>query len=1066
MTKLGLLGSSAIGSAAFLGFTLVAATPAYAQADQPPQTPPPPAQTTTQLPQAGAPGEGDIVVTGSRIKRPNFDTLEPSIVIDAQQIENRGFETLGQAINEQPSFGVPGSSPVGLQTGAFGSGQSFVNFLGLGSQRTLVLVDGQRVVSGNTSSIFGPTSAGLQVDLNTINPALVSRIETIAIGGAPIYGSDAIAGTINVVLKHDFQGLQIDAQSGVSGMGDAPDYFVRGLWGHNFGSRGNITVAAEWDHGDGLLAEQRSGFLQNRFYDPCLPGSQFTECLFTNRRLPNISETGLPSVADFVPIGSSGQFGVPGFVQVGVMNAQGQQLKFDRNGNFIPIDFGQLISGIDASGGNGFDLNSTQQLLTDTRRFETNILFDYHLTDSIRFSANAWYAYSSATNLRDQPEYNTALFASANQPAGNIILSVNNPFLTPAERSTILSSIANNPFSDQNCPFFDPAHPETINSGTFGGTPCPAVQNYFYLGRANTDITTGRATSTTRLYRLTSGLDGSFHLGSHAFTWQVTGNYGRSDTAGQVPTIILQNYANAVGMVTAANPNGIPCLAGLQSAAVPTLSATCAPLDIFGNGVATQAARDYVTAIANPRSRNEEWVVNASVTGQLLRLPGGDLSVALGVEHRNESTNFRPGQVLAGPGGNQSYTQNVAIGPVVGKYHTNEAFGELTADLISPRNHVPLVYSLTLHGAARYVDHSTAGGDWTYTTDGRWAPIRDIAFRANYTRAIRAPAITELFNPSSTFFNFALDPCDPTNINSGPNPATRQKNCASQGIGPGSGFVNQNGQQNSFLQGVAGNPKLTNERSNAYSFGTVISPRFLPNFRLSLDYVHIQLNNAISQFNATQVLDACYDAANFPNNQFCADVTRDLSGTPATNHNFGQPTFVVTSFFNASQLKYRGILGALDYTVRTPFLGANSRIGVNATYQHLQELSEIVTAGAAKTILQGIIGYPHDSAEGTFSYENGPYLLYTTINYTGSVNQESQVPVNFRQFERLKAVTYVTIGTVITVNKRMRFRLIVDNLFNTGAPFPVPDVGPPNGVVSYFPGLLGRYYRAGVQVTF
>jgi outer membrane receptor for ferrienterochelin and colicin len=173
-------------------------------------------QGENALPEGGAPSGDAIIVTGSRIKRPNYDTIEPTIVIDSAQIESRGFETLGQALNEQPSFGVPGASPVGGQAGSFGSGQSFVNFLGLGSQRTLTLVNGRRFVSSNTASIFGPTAAGTQVDLNAINTKLIDRVETIAIGGAPIYGSDAIAGTINVILKRNYQGIDIDAQNGIS----------------------------------------------------------------------------------------------------------------------------------------------------------------------------------------------------------------------------------------------------------------------------------------------------------------------------------------------------------------------------------------------------------------------------------------------------------------------------------------------------------------------------------------------------------------------------------------------------------------------------------------------------------------------------------------------------------------------------------------------------------------------------------------------------------------------------------------------------------------------------------
>ena len=146
--------------------------------------------TTSVAATAGAPSEGTIVVTGSRIPRPNFDTVQPSVVLNSQAIEQRGFVDAADALNELPQFGIPGSSPIGAaQGGAFGTGQSFVNFLGLGSQRTLVLVNSRRFVSSNTPSLFGPTNGGAlgtegvgeQVDIGQINTKLIDRIETIAI---------------------------------------------------------------------------------------------------------------------------------------------------------------------------------------------------------------------------------------------------------------------------------------------------------------------------------------------------------------------------------------------------------------------------------------------------------------------------------------------------------------------------------------------------------------------------------------------------------------------------------------------------------------------------------------------------------------------------------------------------------------------------------------------------------------------------------------------------------------------------------------------------------------------
>src|SRR3954447_14247636 len=246
----------------------------------------------------GAPPAGTIVVTGSRIPRPNFDTIQPATVLSSQAIEQRGFVDAADALNELPQFGIPGSSPVGPgQGGAFGTGQSFVNFLGLGSQRTLVLVNGRRFISSNTASIFGAAAPGEQVDIAQINTKLIDRIETIAVGGAPIYGSDAIAGTINIVLKHDYQGFDVDAEDGWSNQADAHNWRVRALAGHNFlGGRANVTASVEYNKGNGFVYNDRARLANGLFYDTCPPGSQFNQCLYNDVRVNATVPGGVPLV--------------------------------------------------------------------------------------------------------------------------------------------------------------------------------------------------------------------------------------------------------------------------------------------------------------------------------------------------------------------------------------------------------------------------------------------------------------------------------------------------------------------------------------------------------------------------------------------------------------------------------------------------------------------------------------------------------------------------------------------------------------------------------------------------
>ncbi len=395
----------------------------------------------------------EVVVTGSRIERRSTDTVEPVLTVTSEDIEMRGFQTLGQALNELPSFGVADSSPVGTQS-SFGPGQSFVNFFGLGSQRTLTLVNGRRFVGSNTSTIFGPTgNGGDQVDLNVIPLKLVDRVEVVAVGGAPIYGPDAIAGTINVVLKHDYSGFEVDGQYGIAGQGDAEEARARFLGGHNFmDGRLNITVAGEYNDTNGLLYTDRKLARQGRYFDDCTDDCTYEQQFYTDRRLPGISDTGTPLVGRFgadllglnavlapdyqaqygplathyapifgfndVPAGTPFNIGVTGGVPT-------QALKFNNSGGLIPVDFGTPTSITNSSGGNGFSLTDLSNLLTNTKRYSGIGLLSFDVTDDVRLSAELWHSHSEGTNLRDQPEYKSGFFDAPGAPAGDIILSIN-----------------------------------------------------------------------------------------------------------------------------------------------------------------------------------------------------------------------------------------------------------------------------------------------------------------------------------------------------------------------------------------------------------------------------------------------------------------------------------------------------------------------------------------------------------------------------------------------------------------------------------------------------------------
>ena len=348
-------------------------------------------------------------------------------------------------------------------------------------------------------------------------------------------------------------------------------------------------------------------------------------------------------------------------------------------------------------------------------------------------------------------------------------------------------------------------------------------------------------------------------------------------------------------------------------------------------------------------------MVTASIAGPILRLPGGDLSFALGYEHRNErqASTLAPSYAAAAIPIRRPTRTATAIRPTTGSssagrcrscrsaasYNTDELFGELTAELVRPTNDIPFIYQLELHGAARYVEHSTAGGDTTYTVEGRFAPIRDIAFRGNYTHAIRAPAITESFNPSSSFFGFATDPCDATQRGNGPAPATRQANCTAAGVP--ANFTSLSDQR-SFSQerwrAMSAEQREVERLVGGRDRHAALHPVASHLGRLSRHQAAQRDQPAGSEPGRGELLRL----SDFPNNDFCQRVTRDPTDS--------QLNFVQTSFFNSSELRYKGILVALDYRLGTPFLGTGSHLGFNLQYQYLDTLTEQADATASLAI--------------------------------------------------------------------------------------------------------------------
>jgi iron complex outermembrane recepter protein len=965
----------------------------------------------------------EIVVTGSRIARPNNERLEPTTVIGADFINLRGYGNVIDALGELPAYGQPDSSLIGTQS-AFGVGQSFANLFSLGSQRTLVLVNGLRFVPANSPSIFGATgSGGEQVDLNVIPTLLIDRIETIAVGGAPIYGSDAIAGTLNIILKRDYEGLDLDTQGGTSGRGDAGRWKLRALAGKNFlDSRGNATLSVEYAHTDGLLAAQRPVNANGIAYMLPPTAEPYAYGLY-DQRIGSISTAGVPLLAD-------GYLNFnPNFA---LKDAAGQLVAFTSNGKLAPYALGPADgSGVYNIGGAGLNLGVLNTLLSPQRRLNVTTLSDLSINEHLRLFSEFWYSDTYTNYPLAQGEYDTALFAPAGTVAGNLILSAHNPFLSPQAQALIAQNLA-----------------------AFAAIPGnPSQTNQFYLARLNQDVGNGGTSAAQITRRAVVGADGALSAFGRDIHYEIAASYGQTSNESISPSINFQNFLNALNAVRGSN-GSIICAPGHKNSPVATQSATCAPFDPFGYGMASAAAEAYVTDLAKATSTLTQRDLNVSLNGDVFQLPAGGLKAALGYENRRESSAFVPDQFYQDGLGYYSPEE-----PLAGSFLTNEVYGEVLVPLLSPTQNIHFSHRLEIEGAVREVDHSVAGKASTWTAGVRFEPVSVLQFRGNYTHAIRSPSVTEAYLPTSQAFSTASDPCDKSLISTGPDPAVRAANCARAGIvQPFTSTIL------GFSEPIAvsGDPQLKNEVADSRSFGFVLSP--LERMRLAIDYIKIDIAQAIVSLNATNVLDACYDGPIFPN-AYCGQISRGSNG---------QITLVKTGYANAGFENFNGVTTEFEYSFDISSGGSSATYGtIYLRLNHFFE-NELTRAVGDEDIaaLAGSIGNSKHRAVLDIEWSRAPVTVLWQTLFVGRAVWDNSLSANNTQLQGVGNWWVQNLSLGYEATSHLQLRLVVDNVFDKQAPYPLPASPPnstllvPNAPATYFSGILGRYFLATAEFKF
>ncbi|ALJ12114.1 TonB-dependent receptor plug domain-containing protein [Sphingopyxis macrogoltabida] len=950
----------------------------------------------------------DIVVTGSRIGRPVLDLPTPVGVVSSDTLENNNAQfDIGRALAQQPSIGFSGSMQQSQQTGASGSrgensgGLALVDLRSLGSNRTLVLVNGKRRVAGATDSTA--------IDLNSINPNLIERIEVITGGASAIYGSDAVSGVVNIILKDNFDGVRISFNgSQPTRGGEGLTYGASLVAGMNFSEgRGNITIAGDYAKVKEITPKQAGMKNYVAMLNPADTGP----------------DDGIPDMI-VVPGGEALRFS--GYGVVGFSNDTGGLGRFVFNDDGTPRPFptpsltdGSLFGIFENCGTACFRFDDSISLVPDIERYNLNLSAHYDISDNVTAYFGADYNNTSSYG-RGQPVIRTGLAINVAE----------NAFLNEDFRDDLLAA---------------------------GATT-------LRLDRLFTDLGLRYSQVDRNSLSFVGGLKGEFETGFADLRYDIYGTYGRTKAKFiGYNRLVVPNLLAAIDAVVDPATNEIRCrmdVPALQPVGYvrPNIQGggTCAPFDPFGSVNSSQAARDFVTATTVSNAFIRQTTAGFSLAGdseKFLTMPGGGaIGFAIGAEYRKERNGRTTDPLVKGGFTNQAATQDYE-----GGYHVTEFFGELSIPILTD---MPFTKLLSIEGAVRHADYSHAGQATSWKVGGIWEPTDGLRLRATISRAIRAPNIFEAFRPSEGQTTNVEDPCSQTNIGENPN---RAANCAA--LGRPAGFVPLNGGIGvPFI--VSGNQNLRPEVSDSWTAGVVLTPSFLPGLQISADWFNIQIDDAISFLSPQQIAENCVDRAGGPDPDLCSLITRDMN-TASPNY-FGI-TGGNSTYVNTSKLETSGLDTQIFYTLPV----GNGKISTNLAFTYLHRLRTYTFQARPDlyTVLEGFYGYPKYKGVVGLTYSNGPLTLGWQGRYQSSQSLTDISPGISRELiapRKTGSRFYNDISGSYTLpmngRQEAKFSFGVSNLFNVKLPVmeSVQVIDPSGGGFDQF----GPVVRLGLEVNF
>ncbi len=968
-----------------------------------------------------------IIVTGTRIQRADLEAPSPVQSIGEQEFTLRNSVNVEGLLQTLPQVS-PGNTNISNNPG---STTGSVDLRGLGTTRTLVLLDGRRLPSAGINP--GSTSANV-VDLNMIPTGLVERVDVVTGGASAVYGSDAIAGVVNFILKDDFEGIQLDTSYQFRVEDTNADTFNTSLLiGGNFADgRGNAVLHFGYTDRQGIFASQLENSRQPA--NPLNGGGiaqGYSEDIVAFGTF-NIGSTSIPGLhtdqlIDLTGAGLASPDGMGGCG--GVLGAS-----LDTTNNIClgEVDFTGGAPSVFVPNGPGneqYNFAGVNFAQIPQERWQIGGFTTYEVNDLLEVYARGTYSFNEVPQqLAPTP---------AGSSAGSFIINLNNPFLTPEMVAVLSNAVTFDPDTGVALSALGDADMNGImDVTTTGGRRMLELGNRFRNVRRST-------------FQQLVGARGT--IPSLEWDWDVSYSFGRTDASYQENgNIISTRYTEAANVVPDAMGNPV-CASG---------NPACVPINIFGENNVSPAGATFIGFDAQRQQVVEQSVFLATLAGDAPAFVPWAESVpawVFGLEYREEFGEQVGDTAIA----TSAITGFNGSPDISGRYDVYEVFGELQVPIVQG---VQGVEDFTINAAFRYSDYSTVGGVWTYSGGFSWEPGMGtgLRIRGQYQQAVRAPNLSELFAPQANGFPSANDPCASA--------AGDSATCIATGVPSalvGSSLLQGNSQIETF---TGGNPNLTEETAETFTIGAIWQPDFLDGLTVVVDYYDIEVTDIIASLGggSTQnVLDACYVTLADPNSQFCQAVTRLPGGTI---------NFVTALNDNISVATVRGIDVQVQYNLDLgDTFGTGNDLGIlsfNMNGAYTLEKSFIADDVNPEVDCAGFFG------TSCFN-DNDPvpswqHVLNTTYNYRAAtlnarwryIGGVDRQPSAGNRVAGIAAFNYLDISGSYDVNENVTLNAGVLNVLNKEPPFVGLSDGDNINTLESTYDILGRQIFVGASFRF